>query len=152
MTLNFVLQVILCSIRRRSNSVLVVLMHSINSEFSTARGKSSRQHYTSEDTCSTTLPLIDDVIARLYILEIAFKEQTFAKETIAREVSDQTNIYESLEKKIASVLDRLTNISNLFSDLQMRLDQLEKKANFNGMLFHCVCSLNNAQQTLRFEL
>ncbi|KAH3746586.1 uncharacterized protein LOC127848537 [Dreissena polymorpha] len=101
---------------------------------------------TSEDTCSTTLPLIDDVITRLHILEIAFKEQTFARETIAREVSDQTNTYESLEKKIASVLDRLTNISSLFSDLQMKFDQLERKANFNETLvialFLCiVCCL-----------
>lgn len=86
-----------------------------------------------EETCSTTRHLIDDVIARLNILEIAFKEQTFARETIAREVNDQTYTYESLDKKMSSVLDRLTTISSLYSELQMRLDQLEKKANFNGM-------------------
>ncbi|WAR08931.1 hypothetical protein MAR_018889 [Mya arenaria] len=69
--------------------------------------------------------LIDELTNRMQMLEVAFKEQVFARETIARGIIDQSDVYVSMDKKLEEFLAKMDNISTQYAELESKYKHLE---------------------------
>lgn len=76
--------------------------------------------------------VFSDMTNRLQLLELAFKEQVFARETIAREISNQSDVYEVLESKMTLFLEKLDNMSAEFNKLDKKLKDLSARVYSDG--------------------
>ena len=77
---------------------------------------------------------------RLQLLELAFKEQVFARESIAREITNQSDVYGVLETKITLFLEKLDNMSFEFHKLDRKFKDLSSRVYSDGK-FVCVLGL-----------
>ena len=78
---------------------------------------------------------------RLQLLELAFKEQVFARESIAREITNQSDVYEMLDSKVALFLQKLDNMSWQFQKLDTKLKTLSARVSYDGMLLNALLTL-----------
>ena len=78
---------------------------------------------------------LEELSDRLHLLEIAFKEQVFARETIVREINDQSDIYGSLDRKLALFLEKLDNVTQEYVNLESKYKELSTRVNSDGMCF-----------------
>ena len=76
--------------------------------------------------------VIDELTNRMEILEVAFKEQVFARETITREITDQSDIYESMDKKFAQFIEHLENVTSMYTELESKYKQLSSRVYSDG--------------------
>ena len=93
--------------------------------------KSLNHHQQPPEEC-TPNEVITEFSNRLLLLENAFREQVFARETIAKEVNDQTDIYTDLEQKLAEVLQELSNISVNYKLLEAKYKNLSDRIYSDG--------------------
>ena len=77
--------------------------------------------------------VFSDMTNRLQLLELAFKEQVFARESIAREITNQSDVYGELESKMAIFLEKLDNMSTQFHVLDAKLKTLSSRVYYDGM-------------------
>ncbi|XP_045197669.2 uncharacterized protein LOC123552241 [Mercenaria mercenaria] len=97
------------------------------------------EHDTSQDSSEpiTDCPrsyVYDELSDRLQLLEMAFKEQVFARETIAREINDQSDIYGSLDRKLALFLEKLDNVTHEYANLESKYKELSARVNSDETL------------------
>lgn len=78
--------------------------------------------------------VIDELTNRMHMLEMAFKEQVFARETISREITDQSDFYESMDKKLELFLEKLSNVSRLNEGLEAKHRHLSDRVYSDGEL------------------
>ncbi|XP_046556734.1 LOW QUALITY PROTEIN: uncharacterized protein LOC124265956 [Haliotis rubra] len=76
--------------------------------------------------------VISDLANRLQLLEMAFKEQVVARETIVKEVSNQSDVNSSLEKKLTLFLQRLSQLDSHIHRLETRLEELTNRLHSDG--------------------
>lgn len=76
--------------------------------------------------------VISDLANRLQLLEMAFKEQVVARETIIKEVSNQSDVNSSLEKKLTIFLQRLSQLDSHIHSLEVRLEELTNRLHSDG--------------------
>ena len=76
--------------------------------------------------------VFSDMTNRLQLLELAYKEQVFARESITREITNQSDIYESLETKMTLFLEKLDNMSFEFQKLDKKLQDLSSRVYSDG--------------------
>jgi len=58
--------------------------------------------------------------------------QVFARETIVREITDQSDVYVSLERRLGEFMATLANVSRLYGDLEHKYISLEDRVNKYG--------------------
>ena len=85
--------------------------------------------------------VFSDMTNRLQLLELAFKEQVFARESIAREITNQSDVYEILDSKVALFLQKLDNMSWQFQKLDTKLKTLSARVSYDGMLLNALLTL-----------
>ena len=85
--------------------------------------------------------MFSDMTNRLQLLELAFKEQVFARESIAREITNQSDVYEMLDSKVALFLQKLDNMSWQFQKLDTKLKTLSARVSYDGMLLNALLTL-----------
>ena len=85
--------------------------------------------------------MFSDMTNRLQLLELAFKEQVFARESIAREITNQSDVYEILDSKVALFLQKLDNMSRQFQKLDTKLKTLSARVSYDGMLLKPLLTL-----------
>ena len=85
--------------------------------------------------------MFSDMTNRLQLLELAFKEQVFARESIAREITNQSDVYELLDSKVALFLQKLDNMSWQFQKLDTKLKTLSSRVSYDGMLLNSLLTL-----------
>ena len=86
--------------------------------------------------------VFSDMTNRLQLLELAYKEQVFARESITREITNQSDIYGDLETKMTLFLEKLDNMSFEFQKLDKKLNELSSRVYSDG---NCIllCELIN---------
>ncbi|KAL4233012.1 hypothetical protein ACF0H5_007698 [Mactra antiquata] len=72
-------------------------------------------------------PVFTDISDRVQLLELAFKEQVFARETIAREINDHADVYGSMDRQLMMFLEKLDNVSNAYAQLEMKYTDLANR-------------------------
>lgn len=77
---------------------------------------------------------LDELSDRLQLLEMAFKEQVYARETIVREINDQSDIYGTLERKLTIFLGKLDNVTKEYAQLEFKYKELSERVNSDGNL------------------
>ena len=85
--------------------------------------------------------MFSDMTNRLQLLELAFKEQVFARESIAREITNQSDVYEILDRKVALFLQKLDNMTWQFQKLDTKLKTLSARVSYDGMLLNPLLTL-----------
>ena len=80
--------------------------------------------------------MFSDMTNRLQLLELAFKEQVFARESIAREITNQSDVYGALETKLVMFLEKLDNMSIQFHKLDARFKDLSARVYSDGKQLH----------------
>ena len=80
--------------------------------------------------------VFSDMTNRLQLLELAFKEQVFARESIAREITNQSDVYGALETKLVMFLEKLDNMSIQFHKLDARFKDLSARVYSDGKQLH----------------
>ena len=76
--------------------------------------------------------VFSDMTNRLQLLELAYKEQVFARESITREITNQSDIYGGLETKMALFLEKLDNMSFECLKLDKKLNDLSSRVYSDG--------------------
>lgn len=84
--------------------------------------------------------VIDELSNRMHILELAFREQVFARETISREITDQSDVYEEIDKKLGIFLEKLENMTNKYADLESKYKLLSDRVYSDGTPVLCFVS------------
>jgi hypothetical protein len=79
--------------------------------------------------------VIEELSDRLHLLEIAFKEQVFARETIVREINDQSDVYGSLDRKLALFLEKLDNVTHEYVNLELKYKELSSRVDSDGTCY-----------------
>lgn len=78
--------------------------------------------------------VLDELSNRVHLLEMAFKEQVFARETIVRDINDQSDIYGSLDSKMTMFLEKLNNVTMEFTALETKYKLLSARVHSDGKL------------------
>ncbi|KAL3881369.1 hypothetical protein ACJMK2_027817, partial [Sinanodonta woodiana] len=71
--------------------------------------------------------VFSDVSNRVNLLEVAFKEQVYARESITREVFNQSDINKLLNAKLTIFLEQLNNLSHRYNDLELKYKELSSR-------------------------
>ncbi|KAK3577399.1 hypothetical protein CHS0354_032247 [Potamilus streckersoni] len=78
--------------------------------------------------------VFSDVSNRVNLLEVAFKEQVYARESIAREVFNQSDLNKLLNAKLAMFLQQLNNLSHKYNDLELKYKELSTRVHSDELL------------------
>ncbi|XP_071113362.1 uncharacterized protein [Haliotis cracherodii] len=95
--------------------------------------------------------VISDLANRLQLLEMAFKEQVVARETIIKEVSNQSDVNSSLEKKLTIFLQRLSQLDSHIHSLEVRLEELTNRLHSDESLGFLVIVMIIVEVMLRLH-
>ena len=76
--------------------------------------------------------VLSDLANRLQLLEMAFKEQVIARETIAKEVINQSDVNSHLNQKLDIFLEKLEHIANKYRQLEVRIEQVSARVHSDG--------------------
>ncbi|KAL3881361.1 hypothetical protein ACJMK2_027810 [Sinanodonta woodiana] len=78
--------------------------------------------------------VFSDVSNRVNLLEVAFKEQVYARESITREVFNQSDINKLLNAKLTIFLEQLNNLSHRYNDLELKYKELSSRVYSDELL------------------
>jgi len=76
--------------------------------------------------------VFSDLTNRLHLLEMAFKEQVVARETIEREVNNQTDLNWFLNEKLGDFTAKLDNLTSHYTLMEKRIAGIASKLRSDG--------------------
>ncbi|XP_041352186.1 uncharacterized protein LOC121370785 isoform X2 [Gigantopelta aegis] len=113
---------------------------------------------TSESVCTASSTegcpwqhVLSDLANRLQLLEMAFKEQVIARESIAKEVINQSDVNSHLNDKLDIFLEKLELISNKNRLLEVRLEQVTARMHSDETLGFLVMVFIMVEVMVRLE-
>ncbi|XP_069125399.1 uncharacterized protein [Argopecten irradians] len=95
--------------------------------------------------------VFSDLTNRLHLMEMAFKEQVVARETIEREVNNQSDLNTYLNDKLALFNEKLENISKHYEHMELRVSQLASKLRYDEILGFILFLLVLTELILKLE-